>query len=415
MVLAATTRNGVGIDPVSKFLRNLKTEHTRKNYVGGLKKFFAYLEYPDAPIKRPRDEWSRNDDEMIGAWDALGAEYLTLIRNGERSAADDLVDFIGQMNREGFAPSTVHSSRAAVAGFFEANGIELSRLEDKVIRKRLPKAGTVAKERAVTMEILRQFLPYMRTPYQAVAYVMLATGGRADEVLQLRDQDVDLDATPARVEFRRETTKTKKARFSFLTPEAVGAVRVWLQVRDEYLETARARVKCLHAAGFGGEKKDSDRLFPFAETAFLKNWRNALRKADLYERCEETGRSTIHPHGLRKYFRTYFGAAAGVDVAEVLMGHQGYLTGAYVRLSEKDLAAAYEANAYVLTVSQGAGGDLVRKMADLEARNEALERQLREVRVSVDERNSANEQIWSDPRFRTELEDAVRRMQVGAG
>jgi integrase len=415
MVLAATTRNGVGIDPVSKYLRNLKTEHTRKNYVGGLKKFFQYLENPETSIKRPRDEWTRNGDETIAAWDTIGMEYLTLLRNGGRLAADDLVDFIGQMNREGFAPSTVHSARAAVAGFFEANGIELSRLDERVIRKRLPKSGTVAKERPITMEILRAFLPYMRTPYQAVAYVMLATGGRADEVLQLRDQDVNLDTIPARVDFRRETTKTKKARFSFLTPEAVNAVRIWLQVREEYLETARARVKCLHAAGYGGEKMPNDRLFPFAETAFLKNWRNALNKAGLYERCEETGRATIHPHGLRKYFRTYFGAAAGVDVAEVLMGHQGYLTGAYVRLSEKDLATAYEANTYILTVSQGGGGELVRKVADLEARNESLERQLREVRMSVEERNSATDQIWSDPRFKAELEDAVRRMQVGAG
>ncbi len=415
MVLAATTRNGVGIDPVSKFLRNLKTEHTRKNYVGGLKKFFQYLEYPDAQLKRPRDEWSRNDDEVIAAWDALGVEYLSLLRNGDRSAADDLVDFIGQMNREGFAPSTVHSARAAVAGFFEANGIELSRLEDKVIRKRLPKAATVAKEQAITMDHLRAFLPYMRTPYQAVAYVMLATGGRADEVLQLRDRDVDLDATPARVDFRRETTKTKKARFSYLTPEAVGAVRLWLQVREEYLRTARARTEPLRATKHGEEKTTDDRLFPFAETSFLKNWRNALRKADLYERCEETGRATIHPHGLRKYFRTYFGAAAGVDVAEVLMGHQGYLTGAYVRLSEKDLAAAYMANVYVITVSQGGGGDLVRKVADLEARNEALEQKLRQVELHFDERKSATEQIWSDPRFRAEFEDMMQRAQARAG
>ena len=134
----------VGVDPVSKFLRNLKTEHTRKNYVGGLKKFFGYLEHPGEPVKRPREAWTRNDDEMIASWDELGIEYLTLIRNGDRSAADDLVDFIGAMTREGFAPSTVHSSRAAVAGFFESNGVELSRLEERVIRKRLPKAATVA-------------------------------------------------------------------------------------------------------------------------------------------------------------------------------------------------------------------------------------------------------------------------------
>lgn len=412
MVLAATTRNGVGIDPVSKFLRNLKTEHTRKNYVGGLKKFFGYLEDPGETIKRPREAWTRNDDDMIASWDELGIEYLTLIRNGDRSAADDLVDFIGAMTREGFAPSTVHSSRAAVAGFFESNGVELSRLEERVIRKRLPKAATVAKERPITMEILRKFLPYMRVPYQAVALVMLATGARADEVLQLRDRDLDLEAVPARVDFRRETTKTKKARFSFLTPEAVGAVRTWIQIRSEYLETARARARSLHPDGFARERKQDDDLFPFEETVYLKNWRNALTKAGLYERCEETGRATIHPHGLRKYFRTYFGAAAGVDVAETLMGHQGYLTGAYVRLTEQDLAAAYAANVYVLTISQGGSGDLVRKMADLQARNEALEQQLRDVRQVVDERNSANEQIWSDPRFQAKLDEAVRRMHT---
>lgn len=93
-------------------------------------------------------------------------------------------------------------------------------------------------------------------------------------MLALRLRDVDLDSTPARLNLRAETTKTKERRISFITPEAVDAVKAWLTVRDEYIRTAAARVKGLNEAGYAGPKRlDDDRLFPFEDTSYRRDFR----------------------------------------------------------------------------------------------------------------------------------------------
>jgi len=50
----------------------------------------------------------------------------------------------------------------------------------------------------------------------------------------------------------------------------------------------------------------------------------------------------MHPHTLRKFFRTKLGAVIPVDVVEALMGHEGYLTDVYRRYSMEDLAKFYK-------------------------------------------------------------------------
>lgn len=115
-------------------------------------------------------------------------------------------------------------------------------------------------------------------------------------MLALRLRDVDLDSMPARLTFRAETTKTKERRISFITPEAVDAVKAWLTVRDEYIRTAAARVKGLNEAGYAGPKRlDDDRLFPFEDTSYRRGLQAALVRTGLADRCERTGRYVLHP------------------------------------------------------------------------------------------------------------------------
>ena len=136
-------------------------------------------------------------------------------------------------------------------------------------------------------------------------------------------------------------------------------------LREGYIKTAAARVKGLHEEGYAGPKRlDDNRLFPFEDTAYRRGLQTTLERAGLADRCEETGRFMIHPHGLRKFFRTRLAAAAGVDVAEKLMGHEGYLTNAYVRLTEEDLSRAYQEHSHVLRVARGAADELARQVED---------------------------------------------------
>jgi hypothetical protein len=64
-------------------------------------------------------------------------------------------------------------------------------------------------------------------------------------------------------------------------------------------------------------------------------------KAGLVEKDSQTDRAIIHPHSLRKFFRTHMGTKIGVDITEEIMGHNGYLSGEYRKHTDKELGEAY--------------------------------------------------------------------------
>lgn len=372
---------------MSRFIRNLETDRTRAIYTAYLKGLFAFLK--DGTVRHPT---SPNSPELYAALDARAVSYLAEIRGGSRLAADDLEDFIAAAKREGYSPNSVNGMKSAAVGFFESNRIELSRLDEKRIRKIAPRNRPIASETVIKMDHLRAILPLMSTRNRALTLVLLSSGGRIGEVLALRLKDIDLDATPARVVFRATTTKNKERRISFITPEAVEAVKAWLAVREEFIRTAAARVKGLAGAGYAAEKSlDDDRLFPFENTSYRIGLRAALVRAGFADRCEDTGRFLIHPHGFRKFFRTHFGAAAGVDVAEVLMGHAGYLGGVYVRYDDDDLARAYEQHCHVLMTSSG--GEIARQVAELQEQNQSLQEQVRDLRMGLRQLDMLRERL----------------------
>ena len=345
--------------PISDYLDLFSAPVTRKAYHMAMARFFLFLK---GTLERERDPASHGA-EALAEMDAAGVAYLEELRTGSRSATDDLVKFIAKLQKD-YAPGTVGVNRSAIVGFLEENGVELSRLDERRIKKRLPRMRTVAEEEIITREHLQTLLPLYSIRDKAVVLVLVASGARIGEVLKLRLKDVDLKAVPPQVTFRGETTKNKERRISFLTSEAVTAVEAWLKIRDDYLGWAVQKNIGLIARGFSKPKRrDDDRLFPFHRGAFDSGWEQALDRAGLLRRCEVTGRLTMVPHGLRKCFRSWLGGVAGQDLPEVLMGHEGYLTGAYRRLTEDQLREGYLKHSHVLCVAEGSG-ELARQVAE---------------------------------------------------
>jgi FtsZ-binding cell division protein ZapB len=64
---------------------------------------------------------------------------------------------------------------------------------------------------------------------------------------------------------------------------------------------------------------------------------------------KSTKRKTLRIHQMRKFFRTQLGDK--VDKVEALMGHEGYLTNAYRRYTNKQLAEYYLKNERLLYIS----------------------------------------------------------------
>jgi len=99
----------------------------------------------------------------------------------------------------------------------------------------------------------------------------------------------------------------------------------------------------------------------------------ALHKSGLNGKDKSTGREKIHPHVLRKFFRTRLGAAGiQIDVVEALMGHEGYLTEVYRRYSLEDLRKFYlkgESALLVFTEAQ----EVTKLRQEVDERNKALQ------------------------------------------
>jgi len=139
-----------------------------------------------------------------------------------------------------------------------------------------------------------------------------------------------------------------------------------LKYRDDYLVSSSKR-------SWKYEKTTEDnRLFPFSESTAHYIWTNALDKSELNHKDSSTKRYKIHPHVLRKFFRTRMGSVISVDVTEALMGHKGYLTEVYRKHTEEDLAKFYkQGEASVMVFGQEEEISILRK--EVEERNTQLQ------------------------------------------
>jgi integrase len=217
--------------------------------------------------------------------------------------------------------------------------------------KKLKGARPLTKDRLPTIEEMRMLLSHATVKDRAIILSLVATGCRIGELLNVTLDDLHLDETPVRLDVQPEYTKTGVGRTVFLNPEAVGAIKEWLKVRDEYIVAADGKIAADRGPKFPKmvRQKNDNRLFPLSYMAFIGSWRRLLRKAMMLERDKKTGRCLLHPHVFRKNYRTKMpgaigtlpNGASGIDVVEALLGHSGYLTEAYRKFTDKELAAAY--------------------------------------------------------------------------
>lgn len=67
-------------------------------------------------------------------------------------------------------------------------------------------------------------------------------------------------------------------------------------------------------------------------------------------RDDRTGRYIIHIHTFRKFFSSRMALSCPRDAVEMLMGHEGYLSGAYRRFSEEQLMDLYKKSMQEVTI-----------------------------------------------------------------
>jgi len=202
--------------------------------------------------------------------------------------------------------ATIRTRFWFIKDYLYDHGIELTNLQVKKNIK-LPKRQ---KEELypLSKEELRKIVDVASLKRKSLYLTQSSSGARIGELLQVRKKDIDTSKERWIIKLRSETTKTKVARSTFMSREA-------MKYTKEILDS----------------KKDNDLVWAInrnvlhAETTEQRSLRGYLKQVGLYKIYEKTGVSKITTHSLRAYFFTHAVRIHGENYANKLTGHAGYL------------------------------------------------------------------------------------------
>jgi len=357
---------------LSKFLDLYPVTNTKRSYKAGVMAFLDFIYGPQrAGRQATPEEWQN---------------YLTLAeqyKSEDRDHTDDLMRF--NVSNANILPLTAKMRYKAVKEFFDFLGYEMSQRDQKRVRLKLPKGSARTIEKDLDHQTLHAILQHMDIKSRATFLTLISSGMRIGEIVKLHITDFSLDETPATVTIRGAYTKTGESRYTFISKEAVDALREWLKVREKYMTAAANRNRGLVRRERAKERLKTDpRMFPFSQKNAGEMWTTAIKNAGYLSYDPETGRSQIHIHMLRKFFRSQLALGCPIDIVEMLMGHSGYLTDAYRRHSKKQSAEHYLKAEHLVTITLPEDiEDLRREQSDQKELLTAMAGENRQLRVDL--------------------------------
>lgn len=268
--------------------------------------------------------------------EALGmspAEIVAAIENGEDPYA--LIDtFVGDLLYRDKSPQTIKVYVAGVKKFFQANDIYIhpKKLKAKV---EMPTPKTRSHDRIPTEEELKLVFNVLNLRGRALMAILVSSGMRIGAAIQIKLRDVHFDEEITWINLRASYTKGKNRRIVFISDEATAILR-------QYIKNEKSN---------GRFQSKDEEIFQMSQSTAWYIFNNAFKKTNLISE-KEHGRYDLHPHSLRKYFRTMM-AAAGVQKSftDMLLGHKEYLDESYLRASKEMLAEEYRKAMPKLTIS----------------------------------------------------------------
>ncbi len=324
---------------LSDFLELYPVINTKRGYKAGVMAFLDFIYGPQRIGRQATpEEWSRYED--------LAEQY----REEERDRINDLMRF--NASNATIPPLTAKTRNNAVKEFYAHIGFEMSPRDQKRVRLRLPKGSARTIEQDLDHQTLRAILQHMDIKSRAFFLTLVSSGMRVGELVKLSIKDFSFKDSPGVITIRGEYTKTGESRFTFVSDEAVDALKEWMKVREKYMIAAANRNRGLVRRELAKERVKTDpRMFPFSQKNAGEMWTTALKNADHLSYDPVTGRSQIHIHMLRKFFRSQLGLGCPVDIVEALMGHSGYLTDAYRRFTKKQMGEYYKKAEHLVTLT----------------------------------------------------------------
>jgi len=335
------SKQTVYVDPILKeWLQEFLNINTQKQYRAAVKKYMKLLEIKDLET------------------------YL----NSNPNVNSDMKKFLALMN--GKPAKTVKNYAGAIKLFLNEKGHRIEPEDWKKLTRRgyLPKrVRALTQDKKPSKEILRNILNHSNIKGRTLILFLVSSGARIGETLQLKKEDLDLEADPPRAYIRAEYTKGGVgARTVYFSYESRDTIKEWYKVKDTMKKRA--------VGGTHGGK----RVFPWTPHTARFMWSLACDKAGAGAKDKQTDRRIYHLHSLRKFFRSNSGL--GVDITNALMGHSEYLDSSYLRLDEEgEIAEAYLKAMPNLSVFTVEDKTLQKKTDKLEEENVELKKRVKKL------------------------------------
>ena len=371
---------------VKELLEGYPRKRSREFYLLTIARFFEW-KFKVSCTKGEKKE-KRIDLETI---EKLARAYLT----DHSDYGGDLLRYTAHLT-EHYSPLARRSYLTPIRQLLIMNDVEIKPSLERMIRRKLPRGYHArTRDEPFTLEMLRKVCDNAPLRLRALLLVLLSSGARLNEIIQVVPEDIDFNAKPVTIHLKDGYTKTGAPRDVFISGEAVTALKEWIAARNDYL---RYKVKVV----MNIEKKilEGDRrVFPITKASVTRLFNDALLRSGYCEaergkkgekipiKDKETRRSPIHIHGLRKTFRTQLARAeapGSIDITEKLMGHEGYLTSSYVRLDDEEVRKFYLENEHRLWIHPPQLSEKDRQnMKNLQDENTRLTKELESIRELI--------------------------------
>jgi len=334
-------------NPMAIFTYALKAPESKRQYPRRLKIFLDYL-------------------RREGSLEEQAEQFYSNAIENPQWAEDALMDFISyqkERSKKGeISVSTIPNYYRAAKLFCERNDIVLNW---KKIARGLPRAGKAANDRAPTTEEIRKLIEYPDRRIKAIVYTMVSSGIRIGAWDYLKWKHV----TPMFLESGNDEIIAAKLLvyagdaeeyYTFLTPEAYGSLKEWMDFREYYGEKITGEswvmrdlwqtTNITYGANLGlatcPNRLKSSGIKRLLERAL---WEQGLRQPLLSGERRHAWKAA---HGFRKYYKSRAEQTMRPINVEITMGHNIGISASYYRPTEREVLEDYLKAVDLLTIHE---------------------------------------------------------------
>ena len=183
-----------------------------RSYSSGLTHFRKFLSYDDV------GKYRKYNIETI-------LKDLSNNKINVYELLDDYVSFL--ISRQGISPKSMSLYLAALRSYFAYYDIDV--IPSKFRRKvKVPKLYR-EDELAIDVEEIRKILlSCSNRRLKAYLLILASSGLRAVEAASIRLRDIDLSSQPVKIHIRKEYSKTRTGRDTYVSDEAVIFLKQWI-------------------------------------------------------------------------------------------------------------------------------------------------------------------------------------------